>query len=681
MPTDNHRDNQWQLLVTELQDCQDEQHQEWGDIDDVLLSRYLAGECNQQERERVEQAGQSFPGVRECIDMAKEVLHDAPTGESFGDAASTVAPAMGEASNGSTRRSFFRRAGRAISQSGVPNWAAAACLLVAVGIGWLLLDHVNDLRTQVVALRTSSQKPSAGTPDPEVERLRDEVAGLKEELLDRNSSTPKEHVAMRPVLPQEDSKTSDRQVATAVRRHSGVFRTVPHTVTRYVSEQCVRRVPYQVARMVPAEEPDETGKRHTVFKPVYETSEREERYTVCRPVSETQMREEAVRNLPDDVSDRPPVLSEEALLLALRRQEELVHWAAADALTRIATSKMKEEARVPIVEMLQQRDDSGRAAANYILTGRIAEGFGADLSKDAVDALSDSDKVVRWAGLHYFLVVRRCFKEEEKEPTVVPPAFFESEFTARLVQQLTKIVQQEEADVVRKAAIYLLGQFGDDAKSATGDLIRIVTTCKDPQARRWAAYALGRIGPEARSTIPHLAEILAARVSDSEHKADDVVFPAVAYAFGELCARDRESPQVIEVMPVLIELLKDPNANISHWAAYALWRINEPAPSIAPVPSLDPADVRPSLDPQELSIPPAIVEPPSVEPHRPLVPIPRDDSRPRSTPGPRLSFSETHGTGKPTPKESDLGRPALPARRPISKPAPIDDGGWRPARD
>jgi len=460
-----------------------------------------------------------------------------------------------------------------------------------------------------------------------------------------------------------------------------MFRTVPRTVTRYVSEQCVRKVPYQVARMVPAEEVDETGKRHTVFQPVYETSEREERYTVCKPVSETQMRQEAVRDLPDDISDRPPVLSEEALLLALRRQEELVRWAAADALARISASETNKRARVPIVEMLQQRDDSGRAAANYILTGRIAEGFGTDLSKDAIDALSDSDKVVRWAGLHYFLVLRRCFKEEEKAPTVASPVFFESEFTVRLVQQLTKIVQQEEADVVRKAAIYLLGQFGDNAKPATSDLIRIVTTDGDSRVRRWAAYALGQIGPEARSTIPHLADVLAARVSDNEHKADDIVVPAVAYAFGELCARDRESPQVKEVMPVLIELLKDPNANISHWAAYALWRINEPAPSIAPVPSLDPADTRPSLDPQELSIPPTIVEPPSVEPHRPLVPIPRDDSRPRPTSGPRLSFPETHSTGKPTPKDVDLGRPALPARRPINKPAPINDGGWRPARD
>lgn len=669
MPIDQPCDKPWHLLVTELRGCQDEQDQEWAGIDEVLISRYLAGECDEQEREFVEQAGRSFPNVRECIDLAKEALTTTQTAATSDETTSRASSVLGSTSSGPARSSLFRRTGLAVFQSTFPNWVAAACLLIAVGVGWLLMNRMNDLRTQVAALQTSSQEPSAGTADLEEERSRDEIAGLKEELLDRNFSTPKVHMARRPALPQADSETSDRQVATAVRRHSGMFRTVPRTVTRYVSEQRVRKVPCQVARMVPVEKVDETNKGYTVFKPAYETSEREERYTVCRPVCETQIREEAVRNLPDNVSDKPPVLSEEELLPALRRQKELVCWAAADALTRIATSEMKERARVPIVEMLQQRDASGRAAADYILTDRIAEGFGADLSENAVDAISDSDKVVRWAGLHYFLVVRRCFKEESEGPTVASPTFFESEFIARLIEQLVRIVQQEDEDpVLRKAAIYLLGQFGDDAKPATGDLIRIVTTDKDPQARRWAAYALGQIGPEASSAIPHLAEILMERVSSRDQKTVEMVFPAVAYAFGELCARDRELPQVKEATPVLIELLKDPNANISYWAAYALWRIHGQAES-----TVVPATPKAS----DANIPPAISEPAPVEPRRPLVPVPRDDSRPRSTPGPRLVKPGEHTTARPARQEEDIERPALPT----SQPAPIDDDGWRPARD
>jgi len=702
MPTNQPRDRQWELLVTDLRGCEDEQHQEWGDIDEVLISRYLAGECDEQERELVEQAARSWPAVRESIDLAKEVFADSQTvalnDKPMARASSVLVPA----SSGPARRSIFRRAGRAVFQGTVPNWLAAACLLVAVGLGWFLMNRMNDLRTQVAALPSATHDSPAGAAKADVESLKrqltalntrldemaqeplpvtqaevgspglqskvqdmfDEISEVRKQLAqlaERTGSPDIRHV-MRPIF-ETDSGPSDRQVAMAVRGHSGIVRSVPVQVCRYVAEERVRRVPHEVRRMVSEERVDETGRRYTVSRPVAQTSEREERCTVLRPVFKTRTREEEVQSLPDDVSDEPPVLSAEELLPAVSHSEELVRWAAADALTRVATGELKTRARVAIVETLEKKDASGQAAADYVLTGRIAQGFGEDLSEAAVDALGRSDKVVRWAGLHYFLVVRRCFEDEGR--TVASPTFFESEFIARLIRQLVGIVRQEDADaVIRKAAIYLLGQFGNDAKPATGDLIQIVTTDQDPQARRWAAYALGQIGADASSAVSHLAEILLSRASRSDQLADAVVFPAVAYAFGELCGGSRESTRVKEVVPVLIESLKDPNPNISHWAAFALWRINGSASS-----TFAPTTSEPDTD-----SPPGTMT-------RPLVPIPRNDSPSSSTPGPRLVLPGEHTTARPTPQEGDLERPALTPPRASSLPKDIDTGGWRPARD
>lgn len=605
MPTDQPRDKQWELLVRELRGHEDEQRREWADVDEVLISRYLAGQCDRQERELVEQAARSFSSVRECIDLAKEVLADPRTAAPTDEATSRTSGVLAPASSGLQQRSIFRRLGRAVFQSTIPSWAAAACLLVAVGLGWLLVDRMNSLRTQVAALNTLGQNSLARTANAELENLRGDIADLKARLPGQEPNGSRVYTTMWSGF-DTDSGTSDREVASAVRRHRGMFRMVPYKVTKYVAEQQVRKVPYRVAKMVPEQKVDETGKPYTVLKPVYHTVEQEEHYTVYRAVHETRMREEAVQNLPDDFSDKPPILSAKELMPLLSYNQELVRWAAVDALPRVATGALRVKARVAIVETLRKRDDSGRAAAEYVLTGRIAKGFGADLSKAALDALGGSDRVVRWAGLHYFLVVRRSF--EDTGPTV---AFFEPDLIERLVRQLVRIVRQEDEDpVLRKAAIYLLGQFGNDAKPAIDDLIQIVTADKDPQARRWAAYALGQIGAEAGSAIPCLAEILKARAPTRDQKAGDIVFPAVAYAFGELCAGQRESTQVKEVVPVLIESLKDPDLNISHWAAFALWRINGPAESaLTPIPEPDASLPPPTFAPPDANDPPLRIGP------------------------------------------------------------------------
>ena len=491
MRTDRTPDNQWQKLVTELRGSQDEQQHRWGDVDDVLIARFLAGECDEDERAAVERATETFPEVRECIALASETLNDVYS-------SARVIPATPK------RASIGQRIFRFAFSSAVPNWAAAASLLVAIGLGWALVTRLNSLDAQVVALLASRDDSGKSRPvavaSAEVESLQSGLQDLKTRVAELSQQPRVEvpaataevqslqsrlqelknqvaelahwpHVEAPAVIEAsqtpKDHGTGER-VATAVRGFTRLEREVPNVLFKHVQEEIT----------------DAQGETRTVARPVYETASRCEVYT-----------------LPHDLVDNPPTLPPEELVPGLTHRMELVRWAAADALSRIADDASRTKARAAIVETLSKRDDLGRAAADYVLTGRIAEGFGADLSKAAMEALASPDKIVRWAGLHYFLVVRGCF--DDKGPTVVSPTFFEPDFVVRLVRQLVEIARQkDENPLLHKAAVYLLGQFGDGAKPAIDDLIQIVQGDGDPQVRRWAAYAIGQIGVGSQGGCP-----------------------------------------------------------------------------------------------------------------------------------------------------------------------------------
>jgi hypothetical protein len=70
-PSDSHE--QWERVAAELHAYRDAQRQAWGDLDDIQVARYLAGECSPQERAAMEQAMQSFPDVRELMDVLRDV--------------------------------------------------------------------------------------------------------------------------------------------------------------------------------------------------------------------------------------------------------------------------------------------------------------------------------------------------------------------------------------------------------------------------------------------------------------------------------------------------------------------------------------------------------------------------------------------------------------------------------
>ena len=368
--------------------------------------------------------------------------------------------------------------------------AAAACLLMAIGLGWAVMAELNSLKTRVVALQSGREESRERSPiastSAEAQSLQTRPGKLTAPVAEYMShQPPMEARGVRGSMQQAPrAHVSGERAATAVRECSQIVRRVPRVTYRPVAQEVA------VAG----------GGTETVYRTVCETAERSE-----------------ITTLPRDVSDNPPMLPSEELLPALTHGTDLVRWAAADALSRTGTGQPQTNARA-IREALKKRDDLGRAAADYVLTGHVSEGFGSDLSKPALEALASPDKIIRWAGLHYFLVVRRCFEDKKAAPA--SPTFFEPNFVARLMGRLVAIARQKDEDaLLRKAAVYLLGQFGDGAKPAIGDLIQLVESDPDPQVRRWAAYAIGQIGAEAKAAVPQLGRILLARATNRDGKA------------------------------------------------------------------------------------------------------------------------------------------------------------------
>jgi len=506
MKDDHVPDNQWQNLVTELRNSCDDQHP-WGDVDELMVARYLAGECDEAERVSVERAKVIFPDLRECIDLASGALKDFCATPSV---AHTVVQNNDEYQGAIPDKpepvSIGLRIWQLTRSGSVPSWAAAACLLLAIGIGWAVLTRMNNLNSQIASLQTDRANSAKASP-----------ASLA-------------------------SNASEKEVrgASAIRGITPLGQEARHTASRFVEFEAAY-----------------PGGTRTEYQKVYETSNHG-----------------TLLSIPRNIADAPPSLAVDELLDGLSQGNDLVQWAAADALSRTPDGKSRTKTRGAIIDMLKNRADLGRAAANFIVTERIDVGFGNDLSKSASEALANPNKIVRWAGLHYFLVTLHCFEGDNTTPG--SPNILNAEFLARLIGQLASMSRQpDEFPLLRKLAVYLLGQFSDSAKPAIDDLLELAEHDEDPLIRRWAAYAIGQIGIVDKAAISRLGRILMTQEKNRGDKFDILVFPVLAYAFGELCHGAGQTGQTTPVVAALIGRLGDENQDISYWSAHALTRINE----------------------------------------------------------------------------------------------------------
>ena len=64
----------WDQVANELRQYRDTQREQWGDIDDITIGNYIAGEATPEETQVVESAMATYPKVREAVEIVKKVL-------------------------------------------------------------------------------------------------------------------------------------------------------------------------------------------------------------------------------------------------------------------------------------------------------------------------------------------------------------------------------------------------------------------------------------------------------------------------------------------------------------------------------------------------------------------------------------------------------------------------------
>jgi hypothetical protein len=112
-------------------------------VDEILIARYLAGACDEGERQHVEKAARSSPEIRECIDIAREaLLSNAP--EKATPATATAPPQVA-----------FDRLHHRKLPAAILKWAVAASLLVGLAGAGFLLARTQMESVEVLAAATS----------------------------------------------------------------------------------------------------------------------------------------------------------------------------------------------------------------------------------------------------------------------------------------------------------------------------------------------------------------------------------------------------------------------------------------------------------------------------------------------------------------------------------------------
>jgi hypothetical protein len=123
----------WDVLTAELRAYRQQQKQTWGDVDSVLMGRYLAGEATAEERHRVEASFDKHPDLRILADLVRDVLGEGEPGSLItsvqGSEPETNRPRLLPFSQQpKMRRPLLVQ----LRRKGV--LVAAACLLLALGV-------------------------------------------------------------------------------------------------------------------------------------------------------------------------------------------------------------------------------------------------------------------------------------------------------------------------------------------------------------------------------------------------------------------------------------------------------------------------------------------------------------------------------------------------------------------
>ena len=241
MPKDRMPDKHWDTLVTELRGLQEDGQEAWGGVDDMLIARYLAGDCDPQERELVEQAAQSSPDVRECIDLARQALGSA--------SAEPVLPL-----NTGPQQLYSPR----VIRRGLPavfrNLAVAASILALLAGGAYALVRIKSdsaalakVTAELGRLQEVVRQAGAGTPVEVPKRL---LALLTESQAQEKPPTDARHqVAYMVGHDSLETRVTELEKKLQIREHD---EQIAATNLRNTQEEAIKRIKVQSMEEVAA---------------------------------------------------------------------------------------------------------------------------------------------------------------------------------------------------------------------------------------------------------------------------------------------------------------------------------------------------------------------------------------------------------------------------------------------
>ncbi len=203
-----------------------------------------------------------------------------------------------------------------------------------------------------------------------------------------------------------------------------------------------------------------------------------------------------------------------------------------------------------------------------------------------------------------------------EEPLQIPPA----EFERRILMRVNELLASPESSLARRAAVYLVGDYGHSAWGCEANLVKILSHSKSGDERRWAAFALGQIVAQTDSTKEQLLKSL----DDDDSK----VRPAAAMALTSILKDNLEHKAVDQARRKLKNMLTSSDPATQRWAAYSLLVLS--GKKTENPKSSERKTEKPEIEPQ----PKKVEEPPMTEPGKP-------DADPRTQNIARRSRTET----------------------------------------
>jgi hypothetical protein len=513
MTPENKSDNSWDRVAAELRACREAQHQAWGDIDNLTLGRFLAGEVSSEEQREIENALDSLPELRKLTELVRDVLGESdaasppPRPEPLILSTSSYArPTVGPwtlrtpASSGSRFRSYA-------------SLAAAACLLLALGLGLPKADRpANSESSQSVAFfHPVAERAPAFAPDRAVAML-----DSKPQLLLRQNVEAGQDPLVRASATMQDLQAKGRK------------REAESLARQYVSNWTRQARIYQEQGDLARAEPALNQARQLCD------------HTLGPNAPETVRTRKSLAGLYVAVLDTPPTASvafarnEAPLLRAAPMEKRSSDGKGGDSPKRMAMAPAPSSLPHPVARTTPTGDaDRNTLPLAMSSTVEPREAMKPTLGASPRHASKTTDARTT-------AELRQRIRKQKQ-----------NELRKFLVPVLAQSLRDAKDAAERQRLARVLGQLGPAATVAVPALLDTYSHATDSAERIVVLNALGQIGPSARQAAPLLVEALQDRdvgIRRASARALVLLAPASHGCCKDLDHKRAADPLILEVI-------------------------------------------------------------------------------------------------------------------------------------